>query len=175
MALTFEEDIRRVLSNIPRGTVLTYGEVAEESGHPGASRAVGNLLAHGDGALPWWRVVTVDRTTGPRQRTRTRKRLSAEGVRVTNGHVDMGARQLLRGRAVKRGDGLRTDKGPATTIAADSESLDRLLEHLAALREHPSNEVPTGVLVVVKDRARDRDDAAPLREARDRTRNRLRS
>jgi len=103
MALTFEEDIRRVLSNIPRGTVLTYGEVAEESGHPGASRAVGNLLAHGDGALPWWRVVTSTGRLVPGNEREHAQRLSAEGVRVTNGHVDMGARQLLRGRAVKSG------------------------------------------------------------------------
>lgn len=102
MALNFEDDIRRVLANIPRGTVLTYGEVAVESGHPGASRAVGNLLAHGDDALPWWRVVTAKGRLVPGSEREHAKRLSAEGVNVTSGHVDMGARRSLRGGAVKR-------------------------------------------------------------------------
>jgi alkylated DNA nucleotide flippase Atl1 len=101
--LNFEDDIRRVLANIPRGTVLTYGEVAEESGHPGASRAVGNLLAHGDGALPWWRVVTSTGRLVPGNEREHAQRLNAEGVRVINGHVDMGTRRLLRDRDVKRG------------------------------------------------------------------------
>jgi alkylated DNA nucleotide flippase Atl1 len=104
VVLNFEDDIRRVLSNIPLGTVLTYGEVAEESGHPGAARAVGNLLARGDGALPWWRVVTSNGRLAPGNEREHAKRLSAEGVRVSNGHVDMGARSLGRGRAVKRGN-----------------------------------------------------------------------
>jgi methylated-DNA-protein-cysteine methyltransferase-like protein len=104
VALNFEDDIRRVLSDIPRGTVLTYGEVAEESGHPGASRAVGNLLAHGDSALPWWRVVTSTGRLVPGNELEHAKRLSAEGVRVTNGHVDMRARDL---RPPQRREGRR--------------------------------------------------------------------
>ena len=51
--------VRRVLAvveSIPRGKVMTYGDIAEylEDGGP---RQVGAVMSrHGDGA-PWWRVV----------------------------------------------------------------------------------------------------------------------
>ena len=102
MTTTFDDDIRRVIANIPRGTVLTYGEVAEESGHPGASRAVGNFLARGDSALPWWRVVTSNGRLAPGNEREHEKQLNAEGVRLTNGHVDMGVRNPSRGPGVQR-------------------------------------------------------------------------
>lgn len=53
----FEERVIAVIAAIPPGEVMTYGEVAEEAGFPGAARAVGNLLRTTDAALPWWRVV----------------------------------------------------------------------------------------------------------------------
>jgi methylated-DNA-protein-cysteine methyltransferase related protein len=102
MALNFEADIRRVLAKIPRGTVLTYGEVAKESGHPAASRAVGNFLARGEGDLPWWRVVTAKGRLVPGNEHEHAKRLRAEGVRLVNGRVHMYAGRLLCDRAVER-------------------------------------------------------------------------
>jgi alkylated DNA nucleotide flippase Atl1 len=96
VALTSDDDFRRVLANIPRGTVLTYGEVAEESGHSGAARAVGNLLAHGDGDLPWWRVVTSNGRLVPGNEREHAELLRGEGVRLTSGHVDMRTRRVLR-------------------------------------------------------------------------------
>jgi alkylated DNA nucleotide flippase Atl1 len=100
--LNLVDDFRSVLKNIPRGTVLTYGEVAEESGHPGAARAVGNFLSRGEGDLPWWRVVTANGRLVPGNEREHAKRLIAEGVRVTNGHVNMRTRPLLDGREAKR-------------------------------------------------------------------------
>lgn len=41
----FERRVVEALREIPRGTVLTYGELARRLGHPGAARAVGNALA----------------------------------------------------------------------------------------------------------------------------------
>jgi methylated-DNA-protein-cysteine methyltransferase related protein len=95
MAPTTEDDFCRVIANIPRGTVLTYGEVAEESGHPGRSRAVGNLLARGDSNLPWWRVVTSSGRLVPGNEREHAELLRGEGVRLTNGHVDMRTRRAL--------------------------------------------------------------------------------
>ena len=47
-----------VVRRIPRGPVLTYGQVAELSGYPGASRAVGAAMRASTGrGLPWQRVV----------------------------------------------------------------------------------------------------------------------
>jgi alkylated DNA nucleotide flippase Atl1 len=44
----FEERAVRVLKNLRPGQLMTYGEVAEEAGAPGAARAVGNLLARSE-------------------------------------------------------------------------------------------------------------------------------
>jgi methylated-DNA-protein-cysteine methyltransferase related protein len=95
MKEAFEDDVRRVLESIPRGTVMTYGEVAEESGHPGASRAVGNFLAHSTGMIPWWRVVTAGGRLAPGNEVEHAKRLQAEGVKLSNGHVIMKARHRV--------------------------------------------------------------------------------
>lgn len=38
----FTIEVHRILSRIPIGTTLSYGEIAELSGKPGAARAVGN-------------------------------------------------------------------------------------------------------------------------------------
>lgn len=40
----FEMAVRRACQNIPRGEVRTYGELAQAVGHPGAARAVGNVM-----------------------------------------------------------------------------------------------------------------------------------
>ena len=50
--------IYQVVRKIPRGTVATYGQVAELAGHPGAARAVGAAMRASTGrGLPWQRVV----------------------------------------------------------------------------------------------------------------------
>ena len=81
----FEDAVEEVLRAIPPGEVLTYGEVAAEAGYPGAARAVGALLAHSDGTLPWWRVVTASGRLVPGHEAEHVRRLRAEGVPVTDG------------------------------------------------------------------------------------------
>jgi methylated-DNA-protein-cysteine methyltransferase-like protein len=51
--------IYRVVRRIPRGRVLTYGQVAELAGMPGASRVVGAAMrtSSPELGLPWQRVV----------------------------------------------------------------------------------------------------------------------
>lgn len=44
-ASAFVRRVYGVVSRIPRGKVLSYGEVAEAAGKPGAARAVGNAMA----------------------------------------------------------------------------------------------------------------------------------
>lgn len=41
---TFTEKVLDIVRNIPAGTVLTYKQVAERAGNPGASRAVGSIM-----------------------------------------------------------------------------------------------------------------------------------
>jgi methylated-DNA-protein-cysteine methyltransferase-like protein len=87
----FEDAVRAVLGELRRGEVVTYGEVALEAGYPGAARAVGSLLARGDGDLPWWRVVTSPGRLVPGHEAEHRRRLRAEGVQVGD-RVPMRAR-----------------------------------------------------------------------------------
>lgn len=47
-----------VIRRIPRGRVLTYGDVARLAGRPTSARRVGYALsALKDPGVPWWRVV----------------------------------------------------------------------------------------------------------------------
>lgn len=79
----FEEDVLSVLRALRSGDVVTYGDVAEEAGHPGAARAVGRLLSRTDEALPWWRVVNASGRLAPGKEAEQARRLRAEGVPLT--------------------------------------------------------------------------------------------
>ena len=82
----FERRVCGVIEGLVPGEVATYGEVAQEAGHPGAGRAVGNVLARSEG-LPWWRVVTAGgRLVGGHEAEQAR-RLRAEGIQVARGRV----------------------------------------------------------------------------------------
>lgn len=82
----FTTDVMAVLRTLRPGQVLTYGEVAAEAGHPGAARAVGNVLRTSAG-LPWWRVVAASGRVNPHGVTEATSRLRAEGVAVRDGRV----------------------------------------------------------------------------------------
>ena len=83
----FDEAVAAVLGRIQQGEVVTYGEVAEEAGYPGAARSVGHFLAtRGDGC-PWWRVVTATGRLVPGNEAEHERRLRAEGVAVVGGRV----------------------------------------------------------------------------------------
>jgi methylated-DNA-protein-cysteine methyltransferase-like protein len=51
------EDFLAVVRRIPRGSIMTYGEVAEAAGHPGAARQVVWALRNSGPDIPWHRVV----------------------------------------------------------------------------------------------------------------------
>ena len=53
-----------MVKRIPRGTTLSYGEVALRAGKPGAARAVVSALRNLDG-VPWWRVARHDGSLAP--------------------------------------------------------------------------------------------------------------
>ncbi len=79
-----------VIEGLEPGEVMSYGEVADEAGFPGAARAVGNLLATTPG-LPWWRIVTQTGRLAPGHEPRQSELLRSEGVVVRNGRVDLGS------------------------------------------------------------------------------------
>lgn len=82
----FEEAVIAVLRSLQPGDVVTYGEVAEEAGFPGAARAVGNILRTVED-VPWWRVVGAGGHLRSPSIHRQAKLLAAEGVLVVKGRV----------------------------------------------------------------------------------------
>jgi methylated-DNA-protein-cysteine methyltransferase-like protein len=84
----FTEAVIATIDAIPRGEISTYGEVAQESGYPGAARAVGNLLRTVPG-LPWWRVITSTGRLVPDKEAEHARLLRAEGISVLKGRVAM--------------------------------------------------------------------------------------
>jgi methylated-DNA-protein-cysteine methyltransferase related protein len=82
----FERRVVAVVIALSRGEIVTYGEVAEEAGYPGAARAVGGVMAR-SGGLPWWRVVAANGRLVPGHETAQAERLRAEGIMVEKGRV----------------------------------------------------------------------------------------
>ena len=85
----------QVVQGIPRGHVLTYGDVARLPGMSRAARRVSQAMrrAPRDMQLPWHRVVNAqgkisfaEDSTGYRQQ---KDRLEAEGVIFLNGKIDL--------------------------------------------------------------------------------------
>ena len=99
-ATTSPADDRRsalyaVLAEVPRGKVVSYGQLGELAGLARAARWVGRCLSQlpDDTALPWHRVVAaggrlslpVDSAAGAAQR----RRRAGEGVVVTGNRLDI--------------------------------------------------------------------------------------
>jgi methylated-DNA-[protein]-cysteine S-methyltransferase len=81
----FERRVYAVVRRIPRGGTLTYGEVAERAGAPGAARAVGQAMRKNPICLfvPCHRVVGAGGLGGyggPDGEALKRRLLAAEGV-----------------------------------------------------------------------------------------------
>lgn len=55
--MEFRTAVYDIVSRIPVGRVMTYGDVAASAGHPYAARQVGGLAHFGPTELPWHRVV----------------------------------------------------------------------------------------------------------------------
>jgi methylated-DNA-protein-cysteine methyltransferase-like protein len=53
----FRERVYAIVAQIPRGRVMTYGQIAALVGSPRAARIVGGVAHYGDPMLPWQRVV----------------------------------------------------------------------------------------------------------------------
>lgn len=49
--------VYQLVSQIPEGKVMTYGQIAVLCGHPRATRIVGQIAHFGPTDLPWHRVV----------------------------------------------------------------------------------------------------------------------
>jgi methylated-DNA-[protein]-cysteine S-methyltransferase len=63
--MDFKQQVYKIVKKIPKGKVLTYGEVARKAGKPGAARAVGAFMkANYDPKIPCHRVIRADGKIG---------------------------------------------------------------------------------------------------------------
>ena len=84
----FTERVLKIVSSIPKGSVMSYGEVAYRAGSPKAFRAVGNIMAQNvNPFIPCHRVVRSDGMLGNYNRGGVQQKkelLVSEGVTVAS-------------------------------------------------------------------------------------------
>ncbi|HTH25216.1 MAG TPA: MGMT family protein [Vicinamibacterales bacterium] len=81
----FERRVLTLVSRIPIGRVITYGDIARLAGRPGAARAVGNIMRQADRpGLPYHRVIAAGGALGGYSSLPLKRSLlAAEGLTVT--------------------------------------------------------------------------------------------
>lgn len=82
----FAERVEALVRQIPRGRVMTYGQLAALAGSAYAARVVGGIAHFGDPDLPWQRVVNKQGGLAsgyPGGRDGHKQVLEAEGVAVS--------------------------------------------------------------------------------------------
>lgn len=82
----FRERVEAIVAQIPRGRVMTYGQLAALCGNARAARIVGGIAHFGDPNFPWQRVVNKRGGLAvgyPGGRQGHKADLEAEGVPVT--------------------------------------------------------------------------------------------
>ncbi len=61
----FAQKVLAIVAKIPKGKTMSYAEVADAAGYPGAFRAVGSLMSHNHNPkIPCHRVIHSDGRTG---------------------------------------------------------------------------------------------------------------
>jgi len=82
----FRKQVEEIVRQIPRGRVMTYGQLAALCGNARAARIVGGIAHFGDPDLPWQRVVNKSGGLAsgyPGGRSGHKQVLEAEGVAVS--------------------------------------------------------------------------------------------
>lgn len=81
----FQKSVLKIVTEIPKGKVLTYSQVASLAGNSNASRAVGSIMAKNqDKKIPCHRVVKSDGSVGMYNGLRGKSKeviLKKEGVK----------------------------------------------------------------------------------------------
>ncbi|MDQ3065066.1 MAG: MGMT family protein [bacterium] len=81
----FRTRVEAFVSQIPKGRVMTYGQLAALAGNAGASRIVGGIAHFGDPNLPWQRVVNKKGGLAsgyPGGRAAHKEQLELEGIEI---------------------------------------------------------------------------------------------
>ena len=90
-----KEQVYRILQNIPRGRVVTYGQIAKMLGNKYCARTVGNILhANPDGEkCPCYKVVNSKGQLACQYAfggiEKQKEKLEADGIEVTDYKVDL--------------------------------------------------------------------------------------
>src|SRR5471030_1100718 len=93
----FRARVEAIVSQIPRGKVMTYGQLAALCGNARAARIVGGIAHYGNPALPWQRVVNKSGGLAsgyPGGRSGHRQVLEAEGVKVSD-NLEVAVEELI--------------------------------------------------------------------------------
>ncbi len=89
----FRQRVEALVAQIPKGRVMTYGQIAALCGNARAARIVGGIAHFGDPGLPWQRVVNKSGGLAagyPGGRAGHRQVLEAEGFAVSEDYrVDL--------------------------------------------------------------------------------------
>jgi methylated-DNA-protein-cysteine methyltransferase-like protein len=105
----FHAAVYGLVRRVPRGQVVTYGQIAALLGYPRAARAVGQAMRHCPAALPWHRVVNARGGISVRGNVGAmltqRILLEQEGVRIRRGRLALSRHRWAgprgRGRALR--------------------------------------------------------------------------
>lgn len=88
----FKQRVESLVRQIPKGRVMTYGQLAALCGNPRAARIVGGIAHFGDPELPWQRVVNKSgglATGYPGGKSGHQQVLEAEGYTVQDYKVNI--------------------------------------------------------------------------------------
>lgn len=94
----FTARVEALVAQIPRGRVMTYGQIAGLCGNSRAARIVGGIAHFGDPELPWQRVVNKKGGLAagyPGGRMAHAAHLSQEGIEVDENHYIKDMQELL--------------------------------------------------------------------------------
>jgi methylated-DNA-protein-cysteine methyltransferase-like protein len=92
LSSNFRDRVEALVSQIPEGRVMTYGQLAALCGNARAARIVGGIAHFGDPELPWQRVVNKKGGLAagyPGGRQAHAVHLRAEGVEISEDYYVM--------------------------------------------------------------------------------------
>ncbi|MFF5206867.1 MGMT family protein [Streptosporangium sp. NPDC000396] len=84
----YAEQVLDLVERIPRGMVMSYGDIAEYLGE-GGPRQVGRVMSVWGGGVPWWRVVHADGTPPPGHEQRCLAKWHEERTPLRGARADM--------------------------------------------------------------------------------------
>ena len=88
----FKQRVEGLVAQIPKGKVMTYGQIAALCGNPRAARIVGGIAHFGDPDLPWQRVVNKGGGLAsgyPGGKAGHQQALEQEGYKVNDFNLDI--------------------------------------------------------------------------------------